>query len=562
MHCTAAAWLALIAALPAQESTAAGVTEPGRTLARPLGIVLAGVGKEAVERTIVVVLDPSADLAQAGFGDAFATALRENQAQLRKTRLGLCIVGRKDPIAVEPTTEHDKVLAAVHAALQQPAGEFLNVYAALREAASAFASQPGERQALLVTLANGDVEDDVEQAVQVLAKAKAKVVVLTSEAALADCYWAARPYQDKPRGTTLTGADGAVIDLPWGFVCQAFPVNESTPAGYAMWGLSRVAAGTGGRVFLHAQKTQTAHVCGIHVQCLFCNGDHAPDDDAWNTALMAQLAPLAESRSDTFSILGRDPAFRLMIDTWRVAADAGLLDNGPPVRVTTTAAQPDRARGGRGLDLFSTANFERNAKRAEEGAQKAKALGDKLQEQLAALPADGVLPRERAAAEYLVVLLQLTRVNLVTYAGWCREVAPELFDQKAREALLSPEIPTVDDDRRPVGIGYSNLCLCHGVRPYFEVELPGGPALRTELERLDVLYTAYMAKYGKSQCGMALRHNGIARFWPTFPGVTTKVPRVRPKTENEPTGPITPRRPPREGGGAGGPSGPTTGGGR
>ncbi|MFM1872289.1 MAG: hypothetical protein RL398_1711 [Planctomycetota bacterium] len=547
--------------LPAQATTAATVTEPGRTLSRPLGIFFAGVGREATERTLLLVVDPSAGLAQSGFVDALEVALRENVEALARTRIALGIVGRKDPLVLAPTVEHIKVGTAVREALAAPSGEFVNVYAAVRDSLSAFSGATGERAALLVTLENGDAEDDVEQVVAALGKAKVRLDVLTSESTLADSYWAARPNQDKPRGTTLTGSDGAVIDLPWGFVAQQFAANENTPSGYAMWGLSRLAAGTGGRVYLHSQKTQTRHVCGVYSQCLFCTGDHLPPDDTWNTALQAQLAPSVASRSEVFGELGRDPAYRATIDAWRAAAEAGLMHSGPPVRVTTGAAQPDRARTGRGLDLWSTASFDRNAKRAEEAAQKAKAIAEKLRAQIEALPADGVQPRARAAAEYLVVLLQLTRTNLIGYAGFCREIAPEWFDEKARAQLAAPEVPSIDDDRRPVGVGYTNLCLCHGVKPFFAVELPGGEAFKTELVRLDELYTAYMAKYGRSQFGMALRHNGIARYWPTFPGIVGKVPRVRPKTDSEQTGPITPRRPPREGS-SGSPSGPTTGGGR
>jgi hypothetical protein len=125
-----------------------------------------------------------------------------------------------------------------------------------------------------------------------------------------------------------------------------------------------------------------------------------------------------------------------------------------------------------------------------------------------------------------------------------------------------PEIPAVDGDQRPVGIGFGNFGLCHGVKPFFEVELPGGKALRPELERLDALFSAYEERYGRSQFGAALRHNGIARFWVTFPGNVTRPPRVRPKSGSDPGGAVTPTRPQRNGpGGGGGATGPTTGGG-
>ncbi len=545
-----------------QLPTAASVTEPGRSLLRPLDIVLGGSASTATDRTVLVLLDPAAGLASAGFADAFSKALQQNQKTLAQTRLGLGVIGQKGCIVVPPTTNHELVVAELRTCLGRPAAEFQNVYADVRTTIAAFTGQPGERVLLLVTLENGDVEDDVEQTAVLLHKAKVKVEVITSEATLADSYWAARPYQQKPRGTTLTGGDGAVIDLPWGWLFQFASANEATPAGFAMWGLTRLAAATGGRVFLHAAASQTTHQCAVHARCLFCTGDHLPAADDWSNTLVDQLGPLATSRGDTYGALGADPFFRATVEAWKAAAEAGLVRSQPAVRVTGTSASPDRARDGRDLDLTDSASFDRHAKRAEEAAGKALQIAEQLQAQLDRIEAGTGSPRQEAAARYTRVLLQLTRVNLLTFAGWCRDIAPAQFAKNA-PPLLPPELPIVDRDERPAGIGYSNFCLCHGVRPFFAVELPGGAALRPELEKLDQLYTAYQQRYGKSQFGYALRRNGIAQFWVTFPGVAAKIPRQRPKSENDNTPPITPRRPPREGGSSsGGTSGPTTGGGK
>lgn len=556
--------MALLAAGAAAQSApnAASVTEPGRTLARPLDIVLGGPTRRPEERTIVLLLDPSQGLRQAGFVEALAKAIADNQATLTKTRLGLCIAGKKDGLVVAPTSEFDQVVRAAKAALQTPSGEFHNLYAGAREAASAFKGGKGERTLLLVALENGDVEDDVAQTVAALAKAKVRVVALTSEATLADSYWAARPNQSRPRKTTLTGPDGAVVDLPWGWLFQATPANETTPAGYAMWGMNRLAAGTDGRVFLHASSKQVRHQCGgVRTTCLFCTGDHEHPDDNWNMALVSQLSPSVSSRDDTMKELGRDPVFRAMIDTWRAAARAGLVRSEPPIKISTTSASPDRARKGRELGLLARAGFKRNAKKARQAAKKAEQLRENLAKRLAGLGSDAGSMRARAAASYTVVMLQLTRVNLLTYAAWCEEDAPALFDGELEPQ--APEVPRIDQDRRPVGIGFSNFSLCHGVKPFYGVELPGGEALRPELEKLDALFTGYLLRYGKSQFGYAMRRNGIAQFWPTFPGIAGNVKRRRPKSNNQQKGPITERRPSRGGGGStGGPSGPVTGGGR
>jgi len=555
---------ALLAAGAATQSApnAASVTEPGRTLDRPLDMVIGGRTRKPERRTIVLLLDPSAGLRQAGFVEALSNAIAANRPALAKTRIGLCVAGKGGGTVVAPTAKFDDVVRAAKAALRSPTGEFRNLYAAARDATSAFKGSKGERTLLLVALENGDVEDDVEGTANALGKADIRLVALTSEATLADSYWAARPNQSRPRNTVLTGPDAAVVDLPWGWLFQATPANETTPAGYAMWGINHLAAATEGRVFLHASSKQVRHNCGgVRMTCLFCNGDHEHPNDDWNMAMVAQLSPSVSSRTETMKELGRDPVFRAMINTWRAAARAGLVRSEPPIKMSTTSASPDRARRGRELSLLARASFSRNAKKARQAAKKAKTLRDTLAKQLQSLGPNAGSMRARAAASYTAVMLQVTRVNLLTYAAWCEQDAPALFDGDLE--TQPPEVPRIDQERRPVGIGFSNFALCHGVKPFYGVELPGSDELRPELEQLDAMFTSYQLRYGKSQFGYALRRNGIAQFWPTFPGIAGNVKRKRPKSKNTQKGPITERRPTRSGGGsAGGPSGPVTGGGR
>jgi hypothetical protein len=108
------------------------------------------------------------------------------------------------------------------------------------------------------------------------------------------------------------------------------------------------------------------------------------------------------------------------------------------------------------------------------------------------------------------------------------------------------------------------MCLCHGVRPFLEVELPGGAPVRAELERFAAEFDAFMERYGHTQYGFAMHRAGIARFHFTYPGIAGNIPRRRPKSDTEEGGAITqrPTRPPRGGASSGGTAGPQTGGGR
>jgi hypothetical protein len=127
--------------------------------------------------------------------------------------------------------------------------------------------------------------------------------------------------------------------------------------------------------------------------------------------------------------------------------------------------------------------------------------------------------------------------------------------------LLPPELPPGGDGaERASGISYTNHCLCHGVEPFYEVELPGGAALRPELERLATMRRDFLQRYAHTPYAYALARMGIATFHLTYPGIAGRVPRVRPKSGAD-TGPVTPTRPSRNSGGSSGaPSGPTTGG--
>ncbi len=557
MRIAALAFALCLVGLPAGQEAAA-VTQRGRTLASPLALFFGGTLRE---RTLMLLLDATASVQASGFGEALASALEENAAALARTKLGLAVVGEKNCVVLAPTTDHAAVLAEVRARLSKPTVEFQNVYADLRTAALALGGGAGERELLLVTFDNGDAEDDLEQTLTVLKRAKVKLSVLTNEAYVADSYWAARPYQEKPRGTTLTGGDAPVIDLPWGWIFQIPVANELTPAAVGPYALNRLAAGTDGRVSLYSTPNQSGHVCAIYGACLFCQGDHLPREEAYWEQRVSQLTPLTVARRDALTKLGRDPYFRAILHGWKRAADGGLVRSEPSVRLQGATATADRQRFANPLDLFSGVSFDRHVKQAERAAEVAAEIGTWLEGELERLGSEKGFARQEAGAHFTRLMLQLTRVNLITFAAWCRDVAPKEWEEP-NAGVVPPEVPGLRADERPVGIGYSNLCLCHGVRAFYEVDLPGGEMLRKELEVLEALTTKFMARYGHTQYAFALHRAGIARFHLTYPGIAGERPRIRPKSDADDAATTTPRinRPERGGGASTGEStGPTTG---
>ena len=551
-----------LAELPAQgPQIAAAVTARGaHTMERGLDSVLGGQGSDAPEkRTLFLLIDATPSLRQAGFGDRLAQALQRNAQRLAKTRIGVGLVGSKGTLTLEPTTDTGAILKEVRRLLAAPSKNFQNVYADVRAMAAALAKQPGAHELALVSLDNGDAEDDLEGTVMVLKKTHTKFKVIASEAYLADSYWTSRPYTQGPRGCKLTGGDSAFIDLPWGWIFQIATANEVSPSGFAVYGLSRLAAATNGRVHLYSPPA-IAHRCAVYGICNFCSGDHSPSTETYWAGRIAQYAPSVRSRKQVLHDLVGDPYLRAMLKAWRSANRAGLVRSSPSVKPAGNALKPQRPRSRRWLNLTGGLAFASHAKRADSAARECGRILAVLQRDLAGLKNAKGDPRQKAMARLTAVMLQLAKVNLASFAGWCRDVAPELLAEAGAD-LEPPELPVLSDIRRPTGISYTILCLCHGVRPFYEVDLPGGATLKKELQVLESMVNEFETLYGHTPLAVALHRQGIARYRFAYPGIAGRPPRVRPKSSNE-KNPTTERgraRPARTGGSSGGTGTPITG---
>ena len=553
------------AGLAGQEVTAsaAAITQPWRGMDRVFDLVLPpSDGELAYDRTLVVLVDATPALVKSGFADAFAKALTKHATALAKTKIGIARIGVERPFSA-PSDDRQATIAALRQSLEAPADRMQNIHADLRSLVTMLRGRQGAKVILLATYDNGDAEDDLDGTATQLESAQIKVHVLTTEAYVADSYWAARPHEKGPRGTKLVGGDAPHIDVPWGWVFQIAIANEVTPSGHAAYALNRLAAASGGKVFLYAGPEGGDHRCSIHGMCLFCNGDHVADSETFWTNRIQPLAPSTKTRAASAADLGADPYWRATATAWRAAAQAGLLRSQPP-RLGNTVGSSAAPAGDR-FGFFAGTNFERFAERADTAIKECAKIQAALDAELAHLdPAKGT-PRERAVAEYTRLMLQITTVNLVTFAGWCREIAPVLV-AKDPPAPKPPEVASIDREMRAEGLGYSNLSLCHGARQFLEVELPGGARLKDELTKLDAMITKYTASYENTPFVVALHRQSLARFHLTYPGVVTKLDRERPKSKNapDPTTQSGGQRPTRGGptGTGGGSTGPTTGGGK
>ncbi len=565
---TLASLTLLCAVVGAQETPtrADGMTQADRGLTRALVQVLLDPGAAKAtdtDRTLYLLVDPTLSVQSADLPGKLAQALAEVGDKLGGMSIGVRRIGDKKKAVLAPTLDRKAPVQYLSKALSKIDKGFHDPYAELRIVASLLNKHQGRKEILLVCLDNADIEGDLEGTVAQLKKSGIRVSVITREAYISDSYWESRSYERPPRGTKFHAADGPFVDLPWGWIFQMNSPNEVSPAGFAVYGMSRLAAASGGKVYLFSPSASTAHSCGYYTACLFCSGDHHQILESFWDGRVNQLAPWVGARKDAFREIASDPVYRAIDRAWRAAGRAGVIRSSPSIKLGSTSASPQKQRGRAWAGVMGSLNFQSNAKKADKvRAECAKVLQD-LNGMLSRAKKGRGSKRSEAAAALTQIELQLAIVNLVHYAAWCREVAPGLLAQRTRPPA-PPEVAWVDPARKPVGIGYTNMSLCHGVKPFAKVDLAGGDLLRKEMAALDRLFVAFEAKYGHTGYVIGLHRASIARFHFTYPGVrvTRKRPRNKSKKKDDPTT-VTERSRPVRGGSSGGRSGgATTGGGR
>lgn len=558
-------------------TTADRMTQADRGLSRALvQALLDGAGKAAAAaagdeaqpttgtgRVLFVVFDPTTSLQKVDLPAKLGQAMAEVADKISDTSIGVRRMTDKKTQVLDPTKDRGAVVRNIKEGLGKVDKQFHDPYAELQIVASRLAKIPGRKQILLICLDNADVEGDLEDTVKQLRKAGIQLSVISREAYISDCYWERNRYEKPPRGTTFHAADGPFLDLPWGWIFQMTSPGEVSPAGFGVYGMSRLAAATGGKVYLFSPEASSQHTCGYYLGCLFCSGDHHQLEESFWDGRVNQLAPWVGPRRDAYREIASDPVYRVIDRAWREAGRAGVINSSPSIKLGNTSASPQRQRGRSWAGVMGSLNFKSNAKKADKArAECAKVLANFNAMMSRVKPGRGS-KRSEAAAGLTRIELQLAIVNLVSYAAWCRDVAPGLLAQQDNPPA-PPEVSTMDPVRRPVGIGYSNYSLCHGVKPYYKVDLPGGELLRKELEELDRLYVAFEQKYGHTGYAFGLHRAGIARFHFTYPGIvgTRTRKRNKSKTKDDPAT-VTERGRPVRGGSSGGRSGgATTGGGR
>jgi hypothetical protein len=540
------------------DATAADATERGRSLGRILDVLLtADTGAEEGGRTLLLLVDATDSLTTADFAAELSASIARNLEALAGTRLAVMRVGDPGAPACDPTVDRIAPVKAVREILARPERTFQNLYYDVRRAAGALSSAPGSREIVLVSLENGDAEDDLEATVSALSRSGVRLSVIAPEAYLSDTYWvnsATRP----PRGTTLHGGEAAFVEVPWGWLFQQGVANQFVSSGFASFGLTRLASASGGKVYLYYPPSSSGHRCAIYGSCPFCNGDHAPTSRSYQSHRLRALAPHPGPRRDAMAFAAKDPYFKAVLDIWGRAAREGILGSRPSVKRAGAGLREEKRQRGRVAALTSSLSFSSQGGRAGKLAVVAGRLAAELEQAIAHADEIGGSRRYKATADYTRMMLLITRVNLLAFEAFCREAGPVL---RAGDdgSFEPPERPFYEGDPNFVGIGISSMSLCHGALPFLSLHLPGGDALKQEIAELDRHLTGYLSRNERTPFADAVYRSGIARFMLTVRGKYTPPPkRDRPDSETDDT---TTERPTRGGGGGGGDTGgPASGG--
>ena len=541
---------------------AADVTEPGRSMDRALRLTFSAPhGETQEERTLVFLIDATASLQSSGFITAVEGALAGlSRDQLAALSLGVWKVGERD-WSVEPTDDTGAFLDGLKTVVENPSNEWQDVYSPLAKVAKKIKGRRGTHEIFLVTLAGGDAENDLEGTVTTLRRANVRLGILCGEAILSDTWLLSHASSTRPpKDTELAiGGDAPFAELAWGWMLQGQDGHEASASGFANYGLTRLAAGTGGKVFLWSAPNST-HTCaiGYSTSCVVCANDHAPTDRHYLGGRLQALSPMAESRRTTFKRSAGDDYLRLQLEAWNRLSKAGIVRSKPSVKAGGSLKPQRRQQGSHAFAL--SLNFSRMASKAKQTRKELESLIDWLVDRIGKVDPDSGSPRYRAACDLTLALMRVTRMNYLLLEHWSTEIGPVLAKQDFDE-VEPPETAWRQKDYDVVGVSHTSMCLCHGVEPFLHMRLGGGEELREELATLSRQLEAFWDKHANTPFAAALRRSGLSRFTLTYRGrATTPVNRERPTSEQPDAATTTNPRPGRPQGGGTGSTGPTTGG--
>jgi hypothetical protein len=429
-------------------------------------------------------------------------------------------------VLLKPTEDPSRAASAIsQLAAAPPDNAVKNCLQNVRDAAKLAASfSCPKKYIVLFTQDNADNEDDVEATAKVLKASGASFIPIVPEAIASDSYWEAAlagvSYVpggvDKFRKLSfkLKGPEGAFIEFPYGFPFSFMNPAETVPSGFAPWGIARLAAHSGGKVFLYSVDRSLMNFCRRY-SCLVCGGEHKSCGAEYIVTKLKIVEPPLLSRSDYMSRYGKNRLVAATFGTWDHLYREGILQ-GMPALKPGGAGLVENVRSDkdpRPVGLQLTVDWKTVHQEALKNADTVEKATVELLETEKRYEKEKELDfRAIGTADAFLVYLKLLSQSYRQLALFCEEVDKASRAKRPADPVAAPEFSSPEGDK-VIGWYWRNYPLCHGGAPLKEIKFLGDPkALHSSLDFADRM----IEKEAGTPWELLIRRASLPAFIPLF----------------------------------------------
>ncbi len=271
--------------------------------------------------------------------DLLSAAISKSFDKCKGYQLAIIKYAKKTALVCEPTDNIKNITEGINSVFQAIDDSYKDPCAAIRESVEFLKKYPNNKKYLVVfTVQNNDLESELEETLKLLNDNKITLLVVSGGTILSDPN--KDPSGEAPQGSKVYRADSAEIEisfnnphLEWWYPVgndkklatgdeyyrHNYPYyNAFVFSGYGVYGLSRLAAYTGGKYYMYSPPGDSGKTfCEMHY-CKFCDGknkkSHSGDSGcgALYDKFIPVFAPLLISRDDFNYKYAQDPIYSLV----------------------------------------------------------------------------------------------------------------------------------------------------------------------------------------------------------------------------------------------------------
>ncbi|MBI4833969.1 MAG: VWA domain-containing protein [Planctomycetes bacterium] len=273
--------------------------------------------------------------------DLLSAAIAKSFDKCKGYQMSVIKYAKKAVMVCDPTDNIKNVASGINSVFQSVDDGYKDSCAAIRESVELLKKYPNNKKHLVIfTVQNNDLESNLEDTLVLLNENKIKLLVIGGGTILCDPN--KDPYGEVPEGSKVYRADSAEIELsfinphlewwyPKGndkklssgdeYYLHNYPYyNTYVFSGYGVYGLSRLAAYSGGKYYMFSPPgsgAPGATFCEMHY-CKFCDSKNKKNHSGDNGCVapfdkfLPVFAPLLISREDFNYKYSRDPVYSLL----------------------------------------------------------------------------------------------------------------------------------------------------------------------------------------------------------------------------------------------------------